>query len=79
MCGGMLTFLALAHVFNATQLVKLLWGGGDINALCTCAHGRCYATAEADGRWGGMLMFFALTHTCSMLGNRAVLSHSRDR
>ena len=34
--GGMITFLALVHMLNATQLV---WGGGgDDNFPCTCTH-----------------------------------------
>ena len=38
--GGMITFLALAHMLSATQLV---WGGGDDNVPCTCTHVGCYA------------------------------------
>ena len=55
--GGMLTFLALAHMLHATQdaglglhlrtcwkLRKMLgWGGGDVNVPCTCTHVGCYA------------------------------------
>ena len=38
----LLTFLALAHMLNATQLV---WGGWGFDKLpCTCAHVECYAT-----------------------------------
>ena len=45
---GMVTFLALAHMVGATQVMG--WGGvgvgwgGDGNVPCTCTHGRCYAT-----------------------------------
>ena len=38
---GMVTFLALAHMLDSTQLVG--WGG-DGNVPCTCTHVRCYAT-----------------------------------
>ena len=49
--GGMLTFLALAHILDATQYV---------NVPCTCTHVGCYAI---DGvGWGGMLTFLALAH-----------------
>ena len=34
----MITFLALAHMLDATQLV------GDDNIPCTCTHVGCYAT-----------------------------------
>ena len=36
--SGMITFLALAHMLDATQLV------GDDNIPCTCTHVGCYAT-----------------------------------
>ena len=39
---GMVTFLALAHMVGATQVMG--WGG-DGNVHCTCTHGRCYATS----------------------------------
>ena len=41
---GMLTFLALAHMLDATQLVWGGWVGGDDNIPCTCTHVGCYAT-----------------------------------
>ena len=38
------------------------WGGvGDDNVLCTCTHGRCYATSW-DGVGWGMITFLALAH-----------------
>ena len=41
------------------------WGGGD-NILCTCTHGRFYATpwGGVGLGWGGvgMITFFALAH-----------------
>ena len=40
--GGMITFLALVHMLNATQLVWVGWG--DDNVPCTCTHVECYAT-----------------------------------
>ena len=43
---GMVTFLALAHMLDATQLVG--WGG-DGNVPCACTHVRCYAMVG----WGG--------------------------
>ena len=46
--GGMITFLALVHMLNATQLVR--GGGGDDNVPCTCTHVECYATGLG---WGG--------------------------
>ena len=57
---GMVTFLALAHMVGATQVMG--WGGvGMVTFLalahmvvatqhhvpCTCTHGRCYAVAES--------------------------------
>ena len=36
--GGVSTFLALAHVLDATQLM-----GWDVNVPCTCTHVGCYA------------------------------------
>ena len=58
--GGMITFLALAHMLDATQLVRGGWGG-DGNIPCTCAHVGCYATGQG---WvgGGMITFLALAH-----------------
>ena len=47
--GGTITFLALVHMLNATQLV---WGGGDDNIPCTCTHVECYATGH-QLVWGG--------------------------
>ena len=45
--GRMITFLALAHMLDATQLV---WGvGGDDHVPCTCTHAGCYAPCL----WGG--------------------------
>ena len=38
----MITFLALVHMLNATQLVWVGWG--DDNVPCTCTHVECYAT-----------------------------------
>ena len=47
---GMITFFALAHMVGATQHHGMGWGGvGDDNVLCTCTHGRCYATS-----WDGV-------------------------
>ena len=34
--GGMITFLALVHMLNATQLVWVGWG--DDSVPCTCTH-----------------------------------------
>ena len=34
--GGMTTFLALAHMLDATQDAGL--GSGDANVPCTCTH-----------------------------------------
>ena len=45
----MITFLALAHMLDATQLMGWV-GGGDDNIPCTCTHVGCYAT---DGVGGG--------------------------
>ena len=56
----MITFLALAHMLDATQLVRGGWGGDD-NMPCTCTHVGCYATGQG---WvgGGMITFLALAH-----------------
>ena len=56
--GGMLTFLALAHMLDATQVLG--WGGGDVNVPCTCTHVGCYARCWVGV--GGMLTFLALAH-----------------
>ena len=51
----MITFLALAHMLDATQLV------GDDHIPCTCTHVGCCATGQG---WvgGGMITFLALAH-----------------
>ena len=53
--SGMITFLALAHMLDGTQLV------GDDNIPCTCTHVGCYATGQG---WvgGGMITVLALAH-----------------
>ena len=56
--GGMLTFLALAHMLDATQMLG--WCGGDVNVPCTCTHVGCYARCWVGV--GGMLTFLALAH-----------------
>ena len=58
---GMITFLALAHMLDATQLVRGGWVGVDDNIPCTCTHVGCYATGQG---WvvGGMITFLALAH-----------------
>ena len=43
----MMTFLALAHMLDATQLVS---GGGDGSVPCACTHVGCYATGLGRGR-----------------------------
>ena len=43
--GGMITFLALAHMLDAAQLVRGGWGGDD-HISCTCTHVGCYATGR---------------------------------
>ena len=60
--GGMITFLALAHMLDAAQLVRGGWGGGDDHIPCTCTHVGCCATGQG---WvgGGMITFLALAHT----------------
>ena len=51
---GMVTFLELAHMVGATQVMGLGWGwGGDDNVPCTCTHGRCYASHGIGVGWGG--------------------------
>ena len=55
---GMMTFLARAHMGDATQLAGRGWGGDD-DIPCTCANVRCYVT---DGGGVGMMTFLALTH-----------------
>ena len=42
----MITFLALGHMLDATQMV---WGGGDDNVPCTCTHVGCYAGGLGRG------------------------------
>ena len=45
--GVLISFLALVHMLNATQLV---WGGeGFANLPCICAHVECYATGLGSG------------------------------
>ena len=67
--SGMITFLALAHMLDATQLV------GDDHIPCTCTHVGCYATGRGWSHflhlhtcwmlrnWSGMITFLALAHT----------------
>ena len=64
----MLTFLALAHIVDATQRmggVVVGWWGCDVKVPCTCTHCRCYAT-HGVGLWSSgrfvMLTFLALAH-----------------
>ena len=53
----MLTFLALAHMLDATQDSGLGWG--EVNVPCTCTHVGCYARCWVGvggmltGGWGG--------------------------
>ena len=49
---GMMTFLALAHMVDATQVMG--WVGDD-DVPCACTHGRCYASHGSGwaGGWGG--------------------------
>ena len=58
-------FLALAHMVGATQHHGVGWGGDD-NVLCTCTHGRSYATScfLHLHTWLVLhnIMFFALAH-----------------
>ena len=86
--AGMFTFLVLAHMFNATQLLCFLLGC--FYVPCTCTHAQCYATTVF---LAGMFTFLALAHmfnatqplcfllgclrslhlhTCSMLRNDCV-------
>ena len=68
----MITFLALVHMLNATQLVCMFFGvgvgwvgWGDDNVPRTCTHVECYATCLYVfwGGWGGgMITFLALVH-----------------
>ena len=51
---GMMTFLGLAHMVDATQVMG--WGGvwgGDDDVPRTCTHGGCYAR---------MMTFLGLAH-----------------
>ena len=54
--GGRLTFLALAHMLNATQLLLVVMGGQRSLHLHTCSMLRI------AGVGGGMLTFLALAH-----------------
>ena len=36
--SGMITFLALAHMLDATQLVRGGWGGGGMISFLALAH-----------------------------------------
>ena len=61
----MVTFLALAHMVGATQVMG--WGGvgvgwgGDGNVPCTCTHGRCYASHGMG--WGSFFQRFNIHDT----------------
>ena len=57
--GGMITFLALAHMLDATQLVRGGWGG--MITFLALAH-MLDATQLVRGGWGGMITFLALAH-----------------
>ena len=58
----MITFLALAHTLDATQLVRGGWGGGMITFLAL-AHMLDAAQLVRGGWGGGMITFLALAHT----------------
>ena len=57
--GGMITFLAPAHMLDATQLMGWV-GGGDDNIPCTCTHVGCSAAGHLGA--GGMITFLAPAH-----------------
>ena len=57
--GGMIIFLALAHMLDATQLVRGGWGG--MTTFLALAH-MLDATQLVRGGWGGMITFLALAH-----------------
>ena len=72
----MITFLALAHMLDAAQLVRGGWGGGMITFLALAHtldatqlvgddHIPCTCTHVAWmlRNWSGMIAFLALTHT----------------
>ena len=70
------TFIAHEHMFDATQQLRLGWGGmGCDNSIpCTCEHVQCYATA-AFLAW----MFTSLRmNTCLMLRNCLAHEHMFD-
>ena len=52
----MVTFVALAHVVDASDRVR--WGVGDVYVPCTCTHGRCTCQERHKGnllRWSESL------------------------
>ena len=73
---GMLTFLAHAHMFDATEMMTFLahahmfdatehWGGvgwgGDVNVPCTCTHVWCYGDDVVPCTWTHVWCYGALT------------------
>ena len=61
----MITFLALAHMLDATQDAGLGWGGD--NVPCTCTHVGCYARCWVGV--GGVITFVALALAHKMWGH----------
>ena len=60
--GGMITFLQLAHMLNAMQMV---WGVGGMTTLFALAH--MLNAAQMAWGGGGMIRFLALAHMLSAM------------
>lgn len=61
----MVTFVALAHVVDASDRVG--WGVGDVYVPCTCTHGRCTCQERRKGN---------LLRWCESLGDSSKLSRN---
>ena len=75
--GGMITFLAFAHVLDATQDAGLGWG--DDNFPCICTHVGCYATAIKLSQMVKMWNVAVLKHETTAKRKKVVLQLHVER
>ena len=79
MLRNMLTFLALAHKLDATQLMG--WGGlgWDVNVPCTCTHVGCYANQKFTRDLDESIRDYVFAFVCrTNWGNESTLKNLAD-